>query len=93
MDTSASNKMSTPNESPNPSSQHLMISDPKLYQAAAVKVALRLYARTKIKVNRMYTPTNMLRTASKITGKEYKRNELIKAADDLELWMEQYKND
>lgn len=45
--------------------------------------ALTLYAKTKLKVNRAYTPTNMLNAATKITGVTYKRGEYQKAANDI----------
>lgn len=63
-----------------------MSGTPKTYQALAIASALRIYARTKMKVNRDYTPTAMLRNASYITGTIYKRGQYLIAADDLEKW-------
>jgi hypothetical protein len=41
----------------------------RLYQVTAIKRALELYAKSKIMVNRAYTPKNMLATAGALTGK------------------------
>lgn len=56
----------------------------RIYQALAVKVALRAYAKHKMQVNRAYTPKNMLLAAGRMTGAMYKRGDYLKAADDLE---------
>lgn len=61
----------------------------KLYQATVLASALRLYAKTKMQVNRMYTPSRMLVAATAVTGKAYKRGEYQKAADDLKLWADE----
>lgn len=45
--------------------------------------AIDLYAKTGIKANKSYTPTNMLRTASKITGKTFKRGQYEAASEAL----------
>lgn len=45
--------------------------------------ALSVYARTGMKVNRAYTPTAMLKIASEITGKKYKRGEYMQASIDI----------
>jgi hypothetical protein len=57
------------------------------YQAIVIKHAIKFYAKTGMKVNRAYTPTNMLRVASKITGHPYKRGQFDQAVADLELWI------
>lgn len=54
-----------------------------IYRARVIASGLRLYAKTGMKPNAHYTPTNMLRAASAITGEKYKRGEYLKAADDL----------
>jgi hypothetical protein len=56
----------------------------EVYRALVVANALRLYARTGLKVNRAYTPTAMLRTASIMTGRKFKRGQYLEAADALE---------
>lgn len=57
------------------------------YRAIALKHGLRLYAKTKMKPNRDWTPTNMLRAASQITGKVYRRGEYERAIHDLNGWL------
>lgn len=61
-----------------------MLYDPSLYQITAIKVALRAYARHGMKVNRAYTPKNMLAKATELTGVTFKRGEYLRAADELE---------
>jgi hypothetical protein len=58
----------------------------KLYQAAAVRIALGAYAKTGMQMNRGFTPTKMLATATSFTGKKYRRGEYLKAAEDLRQW-------
>lgn len=62
---------------------------PRIYQAVAIAAALRTYAKTGMQVNTAYTPAAMLRTAANITGKQYKRVDLVRAADDLTAWAEE----
>jgi hypothetical protein len=57
-----------------------------LFRARVIASALRLYAKTGIKANRAYTPTNMLTAATSITGKRYKRGQYELAADDITAW-------
>lgn len=45
--------------------------------------ALRLYAKTRMQVNRAYTPTAMLRAASTYTGQKFKARDYLAAADAL----------
>lgn len=45
--------------------------------------ALKLYAKTGMRANRAYTPTNMLKTATAHTGIKYKRGDYMRAHDDL----------
>ena len=58
---------------------------PQQYQAVVVAKALRLYAKTGLKVNTAYTPKAMLATAERITGKKFRRDYLA-AAEALEEW-------
>ena len=60
--------------------------NPRTYQALAIARALELYRDTGMKANRAYTPKNMLATAEKITGKNYKRGAYSEAASDLRAW-------
>lgn len=57
------------------------------YRAIAIKHGLKMYLACGIKPNRMWTPTNMLRTAGQITGKVYKRGQYALAIADLEAWI------
>jgi len=61
------------------------------FRASVISSALRLYAKTGIKANRAYTPTNMLRAATEITGKPYKRGQYELAASDLTTWAQTMK--
>jgi len=58
-----------------------------LYRATVIKHALLFYDRTGMKVNKAYTPKNMMKAASEITGHTYKPREYLKAADDLGRWI------
>lgn len=58
------------------------------YQAIVLKHGLALYAKTRMRPNRAWTPTAMLATAGKITGKTYKRGAYAQAVADLEQWIE-----
>lgn len=59
-----------------------------LFRATALWSALRLYARAKIKPNRAWTPTVMLKMAGDICGKTYKRGQYEEAAADVKIWMD-----
>lgn len=65
----------------------LINNETKLYQACALKAGLRLYARTKIRPGRGWTPTAMLCTATSLTHTAYRRGEYEKAIADLEVWI------
>lgn len=58
-----------------------------LFAAASLRGAIKLYVKTGMRANRAYTPTNMLRAASRYTGKSYRRGQLAKAAEDLDSWI------
>ena len=57
-----------------------------VFRAKTLATALRLYAKTGMKPNRMYTPTNMLVMASQITGQTFKRGQFEQAAQALTDW-------
>lgn len=57
-----------------------------LFRAVVIGSALRTYAQTGLRMNRAYTPTAMLKAATGITGKTYRRGEHLKAADDIKVW-------
>lgn len=58
------------------------------YQTLAIAQALEFYAKTGMKVNRAYTPTNMMRMASKITGRTFKPRAYVEAAQALRAMLE-----
>lgn len=58
----------------------------EVFRAKTLATALRLYAKTGMKPNRMYTPTNMLAAASQMTGKTFKRGQFEQAAQALSDW-------
>jgi hypothetical protein len=60
--------------------------NPYAYQALAIAKALELYAATGIKVNRAYTPKNMLAMAAKLTGQKYKARDYLQAAAALRAY-------
>jgi len=59
-------------------------SDVNIFRAIAIASALRFYAKTGMKVNRAYTPRNMLNAAAEMTGRKFKARDYIGAADALE---------
>jgi hypothetical protein len=54
-------------------------------RALTIRKAIQTWVKHGIKVNRLYTPSNMARTASGITGKSYSssKKSLAQAADDI----------
>jgi len=64
-----------------------MFVDPQIYRAKVMEHALRLYAKTGMKVNTMYTPSAMMRVANQITGKTFKARDYLGAADALKEWV------
>ena len=58
-----------------------------VFQAIVIKNAIAFYARTGMKVNRAYTPKNMLATAAAITGKKFKRGQYEQACAALQEWI------
>lgn len=53
------------------------------YQALALASGLDLYAKTGMKPNRAWSPTNMLKTANQLTGHHYTRSNYGAAAAAL----------
>lgn len=60
-----------------------MILDPETFRALAIAQALEIYANTRMKVNRNYTPMKMILMANKITGHNYHRGQYRFAAAAL----------
>lgn len=58
-----------------------------LFTAVVLRLALRSYARTKLQMNRGYTPSRMLAKTTEFTGQKYKRGEYLRAAADLDEWI------
>ena len=61
---------------------------PSVYQAVAIKHGLKFYAKHKKMINRMYTPSAMMRTAEHITGAKFKARDYYDAIDALTQWIE-----
>lgn len=59
-----------------------------LFQAVTLKGALKLYAKCGMIPTRGMTITKMLKLASSITGKPYKRGDAMKAHDDMSTWID-----
>jgi hypothetical protein len=53
------------------------------FQFVVITGAMRMYIVHGIKASRNYTPANMLAFASTVTGKQYKRNGLRQAYEDI----------
>lgn len=58
-----------------------------IFRAQVMASALRLYARTKMQVNRAYSPKNMMKAASQILKKEFSPRAYQQAADELTAWV------
>lgn len=54
-----------------------------MYQVIVIKKALEVYARTGMRVNGSYTPSNMMKTAEKLTGRKFKKGDYVGAAKAL----------
>ena len=59
------------------------------YRAIVIKSGLKLYAKTGMKPNRAYTPSNMMAVASEITGKKFKARDYAGAIAALETWIKE----
>lgn len=61
----------------------------ELYRMTVIRSALKLYIKTGMKANTMYTPTNMVQAVSQKTSKKYKRGKagMAEALNDLEAWI------
>lgn len=62
--------------------------EPSVYQAIAIKTGLSFYRKYGKRINRMYTPANMMRTAAHITGRTFKARDYATAEQALTLWIE-----
>ena len=61
----------------------------EMYRMTVIHSAIKLYLKTGMKVNRMYTPANMVQAVAQKTGKVYKRGKagMTEAFNDLEAWL------
>lgn len=65
----------------------------RLYQAIALRSGLMMYAKCRMKPNRAWTPTAMLRAVEAILpGKHYRRGEYDRAAADLTFWINEMRD-
>ena len=53
--------------------------DPTYFQLRVIASALKLYAQHKLRVNRAYTPKNMIRAAELLTGRKFKPRDYMGA--------------
>lgn len=58
-----------------------------IFRAQTISSALNLYARTKMQVNRAYSPKNMMKAASQILSKEFPPRAYEQAAEELTAWV------
>ena len=58
-----------------------------MFQAMVLRTGLKMYARTKVQPNALFTPTNMLDAAGRITGRRYRRGQYMEAANDLGVFI------
>lgn len=54
------------------------------FQVCTLKSALKMYRDTGMKANRAYTPSAMMATAAKLTGKTFKARDYTAAIEALE---------
>lgn len=59
----------------------------QFFAACSLRTAIDMYLRAGIRASRMHTPANMLKAATAITRKEYKRGQLQQASSDLNTWI------
>lgn len=68
-------------------------SDVNIFRCIVIANALRFYAKTGMKVNRAYTPKNMLAVATAETGRTFKgATKYFDAATALEMLADDAKN-
>jgi len=53
------------------------------YRALVVAKGLEFWAKHKMRLNRAYTPSNLMAAASQITGKKYRARDYLVAAADI----------
>jgi hypothetical protein len=60
----------------------------EVFRLLAIAQGLDLYAKTKMRPNRLWTPGAMLRNATAATGNTYKRGQYGQAAADIRAVVE-----
>ena len=63
------------------------------YRMVALISGLKLYAKTKMKPNRAWTPTAMMALATHFTGNKYRRGQYDQAIEDLQYVLERRRVD
>jgi hypothetical protein len=65
----------------------------EMYRMAVIHTALKLYVKTGMKANSMYTPSNMLAAISKKSGKTYKKSKqcYAEALKDVTDWISMHR--
>lgn len=61
------------------------------YRYALLSSSLRMYAACGLRPTRGVGITHMLKMASSLTGKKYKRGDVLAAAADLDRWVQEMK--
>lgn len=61
---------------------------PNIYQALTIKTALKFYAKHGVRINRAYTPRNMMQMVTKITGTKLRPRDYMGGVHALENWVE-----
>lgn len=64
-----------------------------VFAAITIAKALDIYAKTGMRVNRAYTPSNMMAMAKKVTGQKLKARDYTGAAQALRDWAATQKAD
>ena len=59
------------------------------FNVLTLKLALKIYGIYKIRAHRKLTPKLMLEAATRATGVEYKFGDYLKAAEDLQIWLDE----
>jgi hypothetical protein len=57
------------------------------FAAITLKSGLKLYAKTGMKPNALWTPKNMMAKATQITGQKFKARDYMGAVAALEAWI------
>jgi len=66
-----------------------MIVETSRFQLLAIASGLEFYEKTGMKVNRAYTPKNMMFMAEKLTGQKFKARDYLGAAKALRAMLDQ----